>query len=350
MQDSPEIKQAQGKTLAEYALILFLVVLVSIPALQILGNAISDLLAEGNAPSKAGQLFGLLGGNGGGNGIAPTTSGLNPYEALSPAVYTDAQGNPIVVIDRQEADATGLVATSTNGTVSTGEVGAFSSFKLANSLEELAQQAEDPDTKAWLEKLAYYSYYLGNAEGELDDVPGLDLTPKNTADGSDYSNKHALEDLLSLSGQLKTALANPPAGIDPQELALATTLGTEVYDISQQYKTALSQFIDENGNVTQNWGNAPCKTSGTCASGGYSGLALEPQTYDTSYTREDLNMKSSITDPNKGSYEQFKQKANTLLDEGAINSEPVKITLTDAREIDETASQTSRWGGRSRSR
>ncbi len=332
-----------GKTLAEYALILFLVALVSIPALQILGNAIDGLLREGNAPSKAGQLFALLNSNGGatdagspvsgaggGNGEGSETSEIEvgpdpvamttPAEAmeraaLSGTTYVNGKGQPIITVETP-TDATGMMSTSANGgaMVATNEIGLYSSFKLASTLDELAKQADNPAEAAYLDKLARYSYILGHAEGELDDVKGIAL--------AGYNRASALQDVIDYSGQLNQALRNPPAGMDPQALALAQGLGGEVYNVSQQYTTALAGVIDANGKVTRSWG----PTNAGYAGASFSGAG---QNFNNRTDR------TSLLD--YGSYEGFKKKANALLDNGTISSEPVKVTFTDARIMDGAA-------------
>jgi hypothetical protein len=208
-------------------------------------------------------------------------------------------------------------------------------LKLAAVLQGLANAEADVKARNYFQQLAQLSYYLGGVQGELDDIPGLELRP-DRLQGRDYTNGDALRDLVAYSGQLNQLLNTPPAGLDSQDALLAKSLGREVYKTSTKYRHALSEFLDDSGIVVGNWANFPnCELQAAdCPQGGHPGYALSSQ--------KDKSLKDK--QPIQGwqydqlvSFNELVARANGLLAKGNVLNREVKLTFQYAAGLNRQA-------------
>lgn len=316
-------RNQHGQSLSEYSFILGLVVVLAIGALIGMGGQIKALLGgtqdalagKSESGDKKNGLVGLLNGPvGGGNG--------GTYK-----VVIDPKTGKAVFEKVNASEGTNTTA-GEGKTVQTSEPYALGTLQISGTLSALAQSVTDPEGKAYIEKVAKLSYFLGANEGELDDIEALE--------NNQASNADALVDLMKQNTVLQELLKNPPASLKGQIGQTVQALGGEVSNIADQYKSALKQFINADGQVTTNWSIPKnCENSGqSCYRGGKSGDTLLGQ-YDPAFNQHVGISGFSIS--NSINYESFKQQVGTMLNKGLISSEPVKITLTDAQTIDEAA-------------
>ncbi len=194
-------KRSPGKTLAEYGLILALLVLAAVPALAFLGDQISDGMANNaNSVSQADRLFGLLGAGGGGGGgnIAigqpPDVTGANG----SPPVESEGI-SPESMAGSAQADTMGFAAmtTSVQGDSSdlirnSGSAGAMKA--LASDIDKAIDQALasgeiTPAQASALRNLANQGHTIAAAEKMIEDhIAAGKLNEPITYKGTTYQN------------------------------------------------------------------------------------------------------------------------------------------------------------------
>lgn len=157
------MKFSRGAEIAEYGLILALLVLIAIPALVVMGEGLSASYFNMNPTGKAAQLFGLLGGGGGpggggsadGSASSPTGSEPAPAEAVAvasadaPAEAQPADSlftgeNTALSATMSELVSQGFKATSADGILQAvgANGGAKTTEALLGGLEELVDQME----------------------------------------------------------------------------------------------------------------------------------------------------------------------------------------------------------------
>lgn len=297
-----------GQGVSEYALIAGTILVVSIPVMFLLGGNLNTLFSHMFSGNQAQSIQASA-------GYAPRQSitAQSSY-LIGTGYYTTMQDPHTGKMVLVQADPLTISVAGSNGNLNT-----LGTLLLAKKLSKLADAQTDPVTKNYYGQLAQLAYYMGGAEGELDDLPGLGIK-----DGSHYRNGDALQDVYNFQQSLLQLMQNPPPGLNKQELGQVLPLATEVFNIGHMYVNNLSHFMDDNGQVVRSysvngWG------SGTGEPG--SGLVSASQT-----KAEGPPLGQSYK--NLVSYKTLKQESDRLLDEYKITSEPVKITLQDAREID----------------
>jgi hypothetical protein len=188
---------------------------------------------------------------------------------------------------------------------------------IANQLAKMAETETKPELRNYYAKMAELSFYLGGAEGELDNVPGLNQDVP-------YCNGDALRDVVSFSQELQSLINHPPENVSKDAVPLAA----EVFNIAQSYKTALSQYILPDGSVVD---------------------LVEPldtaqQTPGNILTRTDLitgDPPSGISYSQVINYTELQKQAQTVLTDNKVESVPVEVTLQDATQIKSIATQFS---------
>src|SRR5262249_27771418 len=108
-------------------------------------------------------------------------NGIKAMTASGPALLLRGKGYYNISIDSttgqpqlklvDERNGVSVNVSSVDG--DTGRYNALGSIMLARKIEALAEQQTDPNLKAYFQQIAKYSYYLGGAEGAMDNVPHL---------------------------------------------------------------------------------------------------------------------------------------------------------------------------------
>jgi len=228
----------QGHTINEYALLLALLALLGLGSLSLLGKSISNLFASVTQPTGARSLQNYMNSmlsptanatvmltqngsqNGSPNGLMPDSQpisalgGSNLLKAVSP-----------VSVNVSSVDGN-------NHTV-------LGNLRLAQRLDQLAQQASDPDTQGYFAQLAKMAYYMGANEGQIDNFDTY-------AKAGSYTNGDALNDLIDLSASFNKLLINPPDNVSSADLAKVTPIANQVSTISDKYLENLHSVMDGN--------------------------------------------------------------------------------------------------------
>ncbi len=320
-----------GNTLTEYSLAAGLVAVLSIVGVKALGLSTSGLLEK---PAQNPTLAKLsnLDFSGGAN---PAEFSQNVHQAQGP-VALKGSGYYGISLDPQTGMPVLGMTDATTGSVTNAtslegnQWNSLGQFRLADTLEQLAKNEKDPASAAYLTKLSEISYYLGGAEGELDQVPGLNLV-----DG--YTHSDAARDIDTYRQQLQTLMANPPAGMSPETLAKAIPLAADVYNIAQSYHHALQSLPPTPEGMSFRF------TSGNRVGEGSPGLLLQAAELQQElfYKSADQTVPKTITESMSISY--LKETATQLLSDNKVESALVEATFTDAQHLEKipTASSTT---------
>jgi hypothetical protein len=230
-------------------------------------------------------------------------------------------GKPELKLVDANSEATNL--TSVDG----DQFNVLGTLRIARELSKLAEQQTDPALQDYYGRMAKLAYYMGAAEGELDDVSGLSIYVKVT--NYQYTNGDALQEVVDRHRELANLMQNPPPNFDLQHFNQVMPLAAEVFNIGETYLNHLDKFWDSHGNVTNNFGskmaNSSYTGSGTKTAGGSMTIvdALQPDGVINGTSYEDYI-----------SYESLKSKVAYLLDNNKIQPATVETTLLDAQEID----------------
>lgn len=314
-----------GVSLAEYAILIGLIAIVGMAGLKLLGSSTSGVLQGTAQPLAQGGTLNLLAPVPNAGSAKSMPGNQNPvvvmkgggYYALIPDPTT---GQPVLkLVDGSQGVGTNV------SSIDGGRMNVLGSMMLAKKLDQLASEEADPTLKAYYEKMARLSYYLGGAEGELDDVPGLDQ------DVMVYNNGDALRDIYQYSKALQSLLQNPPSNMDSEAMAAVLPLGANVYNIAKNYMNSLSQFITPGGKVTA-FANAISNASGS----GEPGSAMQESNLIATGTGLHPSDYTRLVD-----YGRIKTMAKQLLSDKQVDSVPVESTLSSAVSVDEQAQATS---------
>lgn len=317
-----------GISATEYALFAGLLAVTAIAGLNVLGGSVSSLLSASDTRLSAPNTLSVLApipsaqvGKPAGNSENPDSGSPLPYKGSGYyAVLTDsATGMPKLQLT--DGTAGGVKNVSS---VDGNQLNALGSLLLARKLDEMASQQTDPEIKDYYGQMAKLAYYMGAAEGELDDVAGLHLI--TVIDGRKYSNGDALRDLNQYHAQLDTLMQNPPPGINPQEFGVVMPMAVEVFNIGHNYVNQLSDFIKPNGDVTANFKvDAANRDDGPAAGSTFRQIDhLIPGGTPTGKSYETYMP-----------YTELKSTVATVLAKSVpVLSQPVETTWTDATAID----------------
>ncbi len=157
------MKPCRGVEIAEYGLILALLVLISVPALMFMGEQLSSSYNNMNPTGKASELFALLGGGAGGNSQNPDPISADDQDVLTDTLASKDTSVPgltqpsdhstisqSITVNQamgttfDELISQGFKATSAEGIMqSVGSLGAGkTAAALASNLEDLIEQME----------------------------------------------------------------------------------------------------------------------------------------------------------------------------------------------------------------
>jgi Flp pilus assembly pilin Flp len=329
-----------GVTVVEYAVLLGLVLVLSIGGLKLLGGSISSLLGNASQKSAEQGTIKLLGPTAQSAFASGTTLGLKGSGYYGVKI-NPATGQPeLTMID-------GASATNSNvSSIDGSRMNTLGSVMLANSLADLAAQQTDPDLRSYYDKMAKLSYYLAGAEGELDEVPGLRI---DTQGNATYTKGNALGDIVIYTRQLDALMNNPPKTLSSTDYRQAMPLAADVYNIAHQYQNAFSRFVDEKGQVKQNFGVPQLSSMEVCCATGDEtpGSALRYATQATSKMPPDLPpVGKMINAPYDKlvNYDQLKAVADGVLATNKVDNLPVTSTIQDAQDLHDMASGCSTTG------
>lgn len=305
-----------GVSMVEYAVLIGLVCLVSLLGLQSLGTSTKQLLSDSGQTLEIDNTLGLLQKQV--NQKPANLTGSGYYVIVKDPV---TQKPKFQVVEGNQATATNV--TSIDG----DRMNTLGTIMIANRLQEMAEAETDPELKNYYAKMAELSFYLGGAEGELDDIPELTLPPDQ------YTNADALKDILTLSSKMKNMLNNPPSGLSPDKFNEVMPLASNVYNIALNYKNKLGAYIDPNGYGIKQFDTInpnPGASSGTGEPGSvFTNPELVPGEIQNGYVSY-----SSVVP-----YKELKNSSEQVLGNKKVKSEPVKSTLNCANKIDRKASQ-----------
>jgi Flp pilus assembly pilin Flp len=316
----------RGVTVAEYAVLLGLVLVLSIGGLKLLGGSISSLLGNASQKSAEQGTIKLLGPTAQSAFASGPTLGLkgSGYYAVK---INPATGQPeLTLID-------GASATSSNvSSIDGSRMNTLGTVMLAKSLEELAAQETNPKLSDYYRQMAKASYYLAGAEGELDQIPGLEFNVEGSKDAT-YTKGDALADIVRYSSQLQGLMNNPPAELSSSDFNKAMPLALNAYNIAHQYQNAFNQFIEKDGKVKQNFvvPQLCVEGSGVCNTGnGIPGSSLQYASQAISGVSDASNM---IKQPYEHfvSYDELRATADGVLAANKVDSLPVVSTIQDAQ-------------------
>jgi len=325
-------KHYPGVTTTEYALFAGLLAVTAIAGLTVLGGSVNGLFSGADTRLSAPNTLSILAPVQPAKTIVVTNAqAASPQANLqisNPTAYKGS-GYYAVVTD----PVTGMPKLQlTDGTagevknvssVDGNQLNALGSLMLARKLDQIASEQTDPQLQDYYGQMAKLAYYMGAAEGELDDVGGLHVT--TILDGRKYSNGDALRDLNQYHAQLETLMQNPPGGVNPQEFGTVLPLAAEVYNIGHNYVNQLNAYIKPNGEVTNNFKTDPIvRNSGPAA--GSTFRLIETMIPGGTPTGKSYEQYVSYTD--------LKNTVTTVIKENLPVSQPVETTWNDATVID----------------
>ncbi len=258
---------SQGHIQVEYALILALVVLLSIPAIGFLGDVLSRAYAENEPTSQAGELFALLDasvpGRAGGVGAAKP-NGTVSFGETQVQFATDENGR--LDIGFPEGSSAATESTSREGVVSrlaANEFGALADA-VANSgnagegvVDKLRRLQELAGTIAAYEDAIYAN--TGEVDGEFADDESTISNPTFMASAqamlamvnnvAEFNDLHAmLTDMLQNSGDAELLAEVEKNGGVVSHAAFANYIAP-----AQEKYASLLHLSDAFGTPQENW-------------------------------------------------------------------------------------------------
>jgi len=346
-----------GVAVTEYALLLAMIAVLAIGGVSMLGDASHDLFAQvGNEFYKLG--FGTFTPlKGSMKALALQVGGLMngavgaPGSIASSKAYLKGGGYYNVVINPATGQPRLKLVNGTSGVninVSSVEGSRFNtlgSVMLAAKLDTLAEQQTDPQLKDYYAKLARLSYYMGGAEGVMDNVGELawgNVYPQTldlaTGNIQVYSLGDGLRDLNAYQDQFQALLSNPPANLNAQEFRQVIPYAADSSNIAQNYLNNYQQFLGPNGEVPKNFGDPnQCHLSGGCDLGtpgpGASLADVSNAVANPAGAHEMLGVSYDSLVP----LDRMKTMASQFLANYQAQDTPVASTFEDAKTVDSHA-------------
>jgi hypothetical protein len=207
-------------------------------------------------------------------------------------------------------------------------------FHLADSLMALADKQTNPVNAEYIRSLAYQSYYMGGAEGEIDAVKGFEIV---NGGGDAYGKLNGYADIQRLQAEMQDKLGDPPSTLDKQTLQQVFALSSDVYNIGQSYVTAIAPYAAQS-----TYGFKMPSDIQKGAENGTPGQALTTSASSIAQCGPD----ECGTPQNLGgptieqmlSISQLQTLSNSLLSSNNVDAtQQVKATLTDATTLNKTA-------------
>lgn len=295
-----------GVSMSEYAILLGLVSILGLSALPLLSGSFTDLsygfgetLATNlpflgieppkNKPSPLQWQAGS--GNSTPAPSSPSVSSQAPPPKTTPTAKTpaelEAKGYYTIKADSetkqpslQLSDGGSLGATNVTSVEGT-YLNTMDSLQSAAKLEQLASASPSAPVSKYYQNAANLTYYLGGAQGTLDNLPEL---TQATEKPDTYTNGDALRDLFLYKNELRALLKDPPQEMSPQEYREFLKWAASAYNTAQAYLNQYDRFIDAEGNVARNFGKpGECVEKACLIGNGMPGSGLE-NAEDAAYT------------------------------------------------------------------
>lgn len=349
------LKAQSGVAIAEYGILLAMVAVLAVGGLTLLGNANFNLFAQaGNILSELGfGDFTPLKDTSGeqlavtGAGMAPGTPGSTGQSR----VYLKGGDYYTMVVDPATGQPSlkminGATGVSVNvSSVEGSRFNTLGSVMLAKKLEELAQTQTDPNLKGYYGQLAKYAYYMGGAEGVMDNVGEVawDNVMAGKADPvtgvyQTYTLGDGLRDLFSYQQTLQGLLNNPPVNLDAGEFGQVMPYAVDVTNIAQNYLNNFQQFITPDGEVPQNFGN-PSQCNSAAEHGGCDlgtpGPGASLANVDSAVVNPpNVHRMIGVSYDSLVPLDKLKANANQLLANYSVADVPVVATFQDAKIVD----------------
>ena len=291
------MKQAKytGQTLAEYGILLGVLGLLAYLGLNSLGLSINGLLKSSGTQVQSNQFQNYLSlsfqaSPGSVPNALPAYQGKNATMSINPTT-----GLPELKVVNAAA-ATNSNVSSVDGNVSN----VYATSSVAQQLSNLSGSITDPILIGWYGQITYLAHLLAGAEG---DHVGLKVLQIKTVPTGIYNDGSAYRDVYNYQNQLSDLLANPPAGANPDQIKMVSTLGADAWNNAQPFVAQLSPYIKPDGTLdTQALASSKL------------GKNMSDSAYDSlvSYSSLQNSVVSALTDPKAKSYQ------------------PVQATITDA--------------------
>lgn len=228
-QEANRIKMATkalvGNTLAEYSVLIGLVVLGSIASLSLLGNSANGLFGKANQDLQGGSaqsLVSLQFGGGGQAGMAGNGGGSATGGSAGSGISTQQS------IGITEGNSTGTNATATEG--ATNKIDAiYQNSSAALQMEGRLSSNMDPALYEWASQITRFSKLSAGAAGVLNNLSEFQASAATTAIGGQQANPDSITNsLITYQAELQKLISNPPAGANLSDVNFYSSLGGSV--------------------------------------------------------------------------------------------------------------------------
>ncbi len=264
--------KSQGNFIAEYGLIMALVVLVAVVSLGYLGSVLDQSYAKNGNLSQANELFGLLGASAGTGGANDSTTGTAPGSAGSalPPEAVQTYANAGITGTFEVPIGSANLASSAEGSERVAEtIRAIASSGFLPDGTNL-EQAFGPkwvDVKVYLEQMAHYGSVISKEEFNTLATLGEPLTARE--------NLHDIQNNMHLYSDYHEQLEEYVNSMFPEDSPAANSLKNFINTASGVITYGASEFIsiadtDHNLGFSTSPQNAPAlmKLSGYSATAG----------------------------------------------------------------------------------
>jgi len=355
-----------GVAVTEHGLLLGLVALLALTGLSTLGDSTSNLLKMGgeslnhigegfwksfdHSDLQTATIYSSSTSGTQPNVATRNTDGTYTTVASGSVIHPAGAGYYNMAIDPNTGQPVLKIVDGSTGvnvnvnSVEGSRYNALGGLMLANKLDDLAAAQTDPQIKDYFTRLARLAYYLGGAEGVLDNVH--EVACENVMNGhidfqtgnfQTYTMGDGLRDVYNYQQQFRSLLANPPTSINGQTLAEILPYAADVSNISQNYLNTFQQFITPTGSVPQNFGDPS-----QCKSAGYGGCDLGKPGPGASLadasnavaSPPNVHEMAGVSYDSLVSLNKLKANADLVLKNYNVQNEPVVATFTDAKTVD----------------
>lgn len=223
-------KPQMGNTLAEYSVIIGLVVAASIASVSLLGDSASGLFGKTDQKLSNGgakQLVALQFGNGVANAAGSGSAISGSSSAIAVTGTATSPGNGLISVS--EGNSSGTNATAAEGATNRVDA-AYQNISYAMQMESRLSTSMEPSLYEWASRIARYSRLSAGAAGVLNDLNAFQNTPNATTFGANQQvHPDSLHNtLIDYQASLKSLISNPPPGANAGDVKFFSTLGSNV--------------------------------------------------------------------------------------------------------------------------
>jgi Flp pilus assembly pilin Flp len=310
-----------GNTLSEYGLIGALIIALALGGLMALGGSLNNALAGFNTGLKSRKIV-----------AKPPQTGITASYNGQDANHLPGAQHNIVIRNPNTANPSLQILNNTGSNVVVAGIdgsreNTLGTIMLANTFDTLAMQEPNPETAAYIRKLAELSYYLGATQGVVDGVKTLAIPASDPR--TYYHPASALSDIFLYHKEMTQLVMSPPTSIQPDTLRQLMPLANEVTKISQSYLDHYAPYINKRGEVSWDVSLDMIRGSGTVG-GAFTTQVSGQYTFGTFYD-QDYTYSELVP------LQDLKNKAKKVLTDNRVESVKVEVTLTDAQQTDKMA-------------